>query len=144
MRFPISIELHRSGTLFVLLLLFHLLATGCVLVVPWPWAIRLIVLVFVGLSASHSMRSPKIVGPRLPTLDRLDCLMSDGNQHEGTILPDSTVFSRLIVLRLKVGEERRVSSLTLLPDQMSVDEFRVLGHWLRWPSETKQRAEKVL
>ena len=90
------------------------------------------------------MRSPKIVGLRLPTLDRLDCLMSDGNQHEGTILPDSTVFSRLIVLRLKVGEERKLSSLTLLPDQMSVDEFRVLGLWLRWRSETKQRAEKVL
>ena len=144
MQFPVSIELHRSRTLFVSLLLFHLLATGCALVVPWPWAIRLIVLVFVGLSASHSIRTPKILGLRLLARDRLGCLMFDGNQHEVTILPDSTVFSRLIVLRLKVGEERRLSSLTLLPDQMSVDEFRVLGLWLRWRSETKQRAEKVL
>jgi hypothetical protein len=35
--------------------------------------------------------------------------------------PESTVFSQLIVLRLRLGEAKRVSSLVLLPDQMSAE-----------------------
>ena len=146
MRFPVSIELHRSRLLVVFLVLFHLLAIACLLVVPWYLLIRLVLILLVGFSASysiHAIRFPSIVGLRLPVLDRLECCLSDGNQHEAILLPGCTVFSRLIVLRLSFGVGKKVSRLTLLPDQMSANEFRILRLWLRWHS-TSPRAEKVL
>ncbi|MEI7429103.1 MAG: protein YgfX [Betaproteobacteria bacterium] len=145
MQFPVSIELHRSRLFAFLLVLFHLLATVCLLVVPWPWPIRLIIVLLIGLSTRRAMRSPGIIALRLSALDHLDCFLADGNQHDATVLPCSTVFSRMIVLRLSVGEEKRVVSMTLFPDQMSANQFRILSFWLRWRSATITAcSEKVL
>jgi len=144
-QFPVSIELHRSRFFALLLFLFHLLATGCLLVVPWHWPIRFTLVLLVGLSARRAVRSPGIIALRISALDHLDCFLADGSQHEATVLPCSTVFSRLIVLRLSVGEEKKVVSMTLFPDQMSANQFRILCLWLRWcPSTITACSEKVL
>ena len=65
-------------------------------------------------------------------------MLADGRQVAAMVLPDSTVFIFLIVLRLRIGEERRVSNVTLLPDQMSSEPFRLLRLWLRWRAESKK------
>jgi hypothetical protein len=136
-QFPLAIGLHRSSFLILLLVLLHSLAAACLIALPWSLALRGVLLVLVGLSLGNALRRPRIIGLRLCARDRLDCLLADGNHVTAKALPDCTVFARLIVLRLRIGEEARVNSLTLFPDQMSAEQFRLLRLWLRWHAEPK-------
>ncbi|MBV5336666.1 MAG: hypothetical protein J0653_01250, partial [Deltaproteobacteria bacterium] len=56
-------------------------------------------------------------------------------------LPDTTVFSHLIVLRFKTKDENRVRTLTIFQDQMTTTEFRVLRLWLRWQTASPSYGE---
>ena len=91
--------------------------------------------------AGLRLRPSRITGLRLRAPDRLDCTLSDGSRLVLELQPESAVLSRLIVLRLRLGEARRLSSLVLLPDQMSAEQFRLLRLWLRWRTESKERAD---
>ena len=139
-RFQITIELYRSRRLVVLLVLLHALAAGCVVALPWPWLLRALVLLGVGVSLGHAARPSRFRELRLCAADRLECLLIDGDRPALEVQPESTVFSQLIVLRLRIGETKRLSSLVLLPDQMSAEHYRLLRLWLRWRSEPKERA----
>lgn len=140
MQFPVSIELRRSRFLTLLFFLVHALSVGCLAVLPWPWPLRLLLMALVGASLWRVLQAQAIVGLRIHGRDRLDCLLAEGRRATVAILPDSTVFHRLIVLRLRIGEETRIRSLTLLPDQMSAEQFRALRLWLRWHVEVKKNA----
>jgi hypothetical protein len=143
-QFPVTIELRRSRLLSLLLVFFHTSAAACVIALPWPWFLRAALLGLVALSLFYASRPSQIVGLHLSGgRNDPDCLLADGNRAKATVLPDSTVFIRLIVLRLQLGEEKRASSITLLPDQMSVEQFRVLRLWLRWRTESKERFRSV-
>lgn len=142
MQFPVSIELHRSRFLSLLFVLIHALSAICLALLPWPWLLRLLLLALVGGSLWRVLQSHVIVGLRIHGRDQLDCLVIDGTRATLAIMPDSTVFDRLIVLRLRIGEERRIRNLTLLPDQMSAEQFRALRLWLRWHAEAKEGAEE--
>lgn len=135
MRFPIHIELHRSRFLFLLLLVVHALAVGCVAVLPWSAPLRLLLLLLIGVLAWRAFRPPSISALRLLEKGALECVLSNGERMPASVLPDSTVFARLIVLRLRVGERGRVRALTLLPDSMTPAEFRALRVCLRWRAE---------
>lgn len=89
----------------------------------------LVALVF--LSMLHVLRPARISGLWLVTRDKLECVLQNGSRASATILPDSAVFIRLIVLRLMLAEEKQTTLLTLWRDQMSVDELRSLRVWLR-------------
>ena len=143
MQFPISIGLHRSTLLITLLVLLHTVAAGCLVALPWPLILRLLLLALVGLSLACALRPPRVTGLRLAARDRLECLLADGDRVIATALADSTVFTRLIVLHLRIGQEKRASSLVLLPDQMSAEQFRLLRLWLRWHAEPKDDAGTV-
>lgn len=136
MQFPIHIALHRSRLLVVLLLLLHALAASSVIGLPWAWPVRCSLLFLLGLSLWNSLRAPKILGLRLSADGRLVCRLADGEPAEALLLPDSAAFSRLIVLRLRTGDARSVTSLALFPDSMPADQFRVLRLWLRWRDES--------
>ena len=132
MQFPIPIELHRSFLLSCLLVLFHVLAAGCVVILPWPWLWRSSLLVVAGLSLWIALQPSRILGIRLCGRDAIEGAFSDGHREALSVLPDSTVFGKLIVLRFRVGDKRRACHLALLPDQMTIEQFRVLRLWLRW------------
>lgn len=138
MQFPVCIELQRSHFLTLLLVLFHTLATGSVIALPFDWLLRSVLLLVIGWSLWYSLRPSRILGLRISERDGLDARLADGNRVALTALSDSTVFTRLIVLRLRIGEEKRVSGLALLPDQMSAEQFRWLRLWLRWHTESKE------
>jgi hypothetical protein len=140
-QFPVHIELHRSFHLSLLLVLFHALAAGCMIALPWLWPLRSVLLVLVGVSLGYALRPARINGLQISGRSRLDCLLVGGSRIGVAVLQDSTVFNRLIVLRLRIGEEKRVSKLVLLPDHMSADQFRLLRLWLRWHAESKEDAE---
>lgn len=143
MQFPVFIELHRSNYLLFLLLLLHAVAAYCVMVLPYSWVLRAILLAFSGLSARYAFKPEKIVGLYLSGQGKLECLLTDGNRTAASVLPESSVFSRLIVLRLRLDEGKQVSQLALLPDHMDAGNFRVLRVWLRWASESRKHAENV-
>lgn len=95
-------------------------------------ALRIALLVLTGVSAWKALRPQGIVGLHLVGKGKLECKLADGRRTGITLLPDCTVFTCLIVLRLRMGDEKRVRSLALLPDQMTADQFRMLRLWLRW------------
>ncbi|MDR1276420.1 MAG: hypothetical protein LBL72_08610 [Candidatus Accumulibacter sp.] len=130
------VKLRASRRLFIASALVHLLAVFSVLVLPWPIWTRALLLALVGVSAFYAMRPPEIeeivfsyadarMKVRIRGLDLLEASIGDG----------STVFSGLIVLKLKF-DDAQPRSVTLLPDQMSAEEFRRLNVWLRWNSST--------
>jgi toxin CptA len=131
-QFPVLIELHHSRLLLLLLLSIHVVALACVLVLPWPWAIRVFLAFPIVLSAWNPLRGSGIVALRLSEQAGLECIVATGNRMSATLMPDSAVFSRLIVLRLRLDGEKRIRNLPLLPDSLSAEQFRVLRLWLRW------------
>lgn len=135
MQFPIQIELRRSRLLVCFLALFHTLAATSVIILPWPWLLQSVLLSVIGWSAWRTLQSPRIIGLRLHEQGRLDCLLFDGDYAAAQVLPDSTVFNQLIVLRMRINDARCVVNLVLLPDSMSPGKIRVLRRWLRWRSD---------
>lgn len=136
MQFPIHIGLRRSRLLVVSLLLFHAMAAACIVALPWTWVWRSLLLAAIGVSAWHALQATEINGLRLAEHGELACLFADRERIAAVVLPDSTVFNQLIVLRMRIGDARRVVSLVLLPDSMSAEQFRLLRLWLRWRGES--------
>lgn len=140
MQFPVIIRLHRSRSLFVLLVSFHALAFGCVFFTQWPWFWRLLLLGMILCSAVFSLLRPsrnEIAGFRIDSKQNFECLSCGEDYIPCDILAGSTVFRRLVVLRLRVGKTRRVTTQAVFEDQMSADEFRMLRLWLRWRAEPR-------
>ena len=135
MQFPVFIKLHRSYRFAALLFLFHTLAACSVVVVPLSWLVRMSLLALVGLSLWQVLRPSRIVGLSISSRDGLHCLLADDQHIPATVLADSAVFGQLIVLRLRIGDEKRTSNVTLMSDHMSVKEFRILRLWLRWHTQ---------
>ena len=132
MQFPVHIELHRSRLLVASLLLLHTLAIICVVVLPWPWQLRSLVCAVLCWSVGYALRPSKIVSLHLSGQGRLDCRFADGERATALLLPGSSVFHRLIVLRMQIGDTRRTVNLVLLPDSIAKGQFRALRLWLRW------------
>lgn len=133
MNFPIFIRLRRSKILLAWLVFIHGLAALCMFAPPWPGFFRAASLIPIVFSAYYTLRRPAaFTGLCLATPDAIDFFLTENSRAPATLLPGCTVFIFLIVLRLRLGEETRTRSLTLLPDQMSAEEFRQLRLWLRW------------
>ncbi|KFB66575.1 protein YgfX [Candidatus Accumulibacter vicinus] len=133
MQFPINIELRRSRFLSFLMVLLHALAGACLWVLPWPAATtRHWLLLIIALSLWHALRPSRIVGLRLGEDGALTLLSGDGDSMFVSPQADTTVFSQLIVVRIRNDDRGRLPSLVLLPDSMPAEQFRLLRLWLRW------------
>lgn len=130
--FPIHIELRRSRFLTFLLCFFHTLAAISVLVLPWSWVLRFVLIVLLGVSLWRALRRSSICALRLSERGAVDCLLTDGARIAASVCGDSTVFSRMIVLRLRLDESGRTENLVLLSDSLSAEQFRLLRLFLRW------------
>jgi toxin CptA len=137
MQFPISIELRRSYLLFSVLLIVHAGAAACATILPWHWAPRAALVAVIAHSLFRALRPPRIVGLILRDKKRFEGRLANGECAELEIASDSAVFRRLIVLRLRVGDDKRVSALPVLADQMPAEQFRRLRLWLRWRAHAK-------
>jgi hypothetical protein len=130
--FPIHIELRRSRFLTFLLCFSHTLAATSVLVLPWPWALRSALITLLGVSLWRVLRRSEICALRLSERGEVDCWLLNGARVAASVGGDSTVFSRLIVLRLRLDENERMQNLVLLSDSLSAEQFRLLCLFLRW------------
>ncbi len=132
MQFPIQIELRRSRLLAFLTVALHVLAIGCLLLLPWPALARGMLVLIVALSAWHALRPSPVGGLRLGEGGELAILRADSEPVAAVVQPDTAVFSWLVVLRVRNERDDRLDSLVLLPDSMSAEQFRLLRLWLRW------------
>jgi hypothetical protein len=140
-QFPVLIKLRRSLLLAALLFCMHAAAAASVLSLPvLPASALLALIVF---SLWWTLRPARIVGLRLTGANTVDGLLVDGRRVALTVLPESTVFYRMIVLRLRLDEETRTSALVLLADQMPAEHFRQLRLYLRWRSAPNERAGSI-
>lgn len=135
MRLPAHIELRRSRMLAILLVLIHGIAGVCLVLMPWPRFVMALSLFAVITSGWTALRRSTPNGLRLAADGQLSCLIDSVDEPIVVeVLSDSTVFSQLIVLRLRGLDERGVRSLILFPDSISREKFRILRLWLRFCS----------
>ena len=147
MEFPVCIEIRRSVLLFCVLILVHLVAAACVASLVWAWYWRGILLALAALSLYLALRPARVSHLYLINKDRAEATLLSGERVEISVLPQTTVFAVLLVLRLKVeaiaaGDDcaegdsivQKVVSLTLVHGQLSAENFRKLSLWLRWHS----------
>ena len=92
-------------------------------------------LALLGLSLWQVLQTSRIVGLSISSRDGLHCLFADDQRIPAIVLADSAVFGQLIVLRLRIGDEKRASNVTLMSDHMSANEFRIFRLWLRWHTQ---------
>lgn len=137
MNFPIHIALRRSHRLNFSLYVFHILAAISVLVLPWLWVLRVVIVAFLGVSFWRALQPSVIRGLRLSERGEVDCLNAEGTRIAASVYGDSTVFSWMVVLRLRLDEQDRTVVLVLLPDSMSTEQFRLLRLFLRWRVATR-------
>lgn len=131
-QFPVFIKLRRSRLRLILLLLFHTLAALCVVVTPVPWPIQVLLGGLIGASLWRALPSGQVIALSLSGGNGLQCLLVGDQRVSAVVLPDTTIFGWLIVLRWRIEGESRVNSLPLFPDNMSTEEYRLLRICLRW------------
>ncbi|MFA6180164.1 MAG: protein YgfX [Candidatus Methylopumilus sp.] len=131
MRLPRLIPLCRSRRLSLFLIALHVLAllSVCVLF-SWAWFAGVVAVGVALLSLFYCLRAPSIAALRLGGRGDLFALLIDGGSVPVTVLPNTVVFSHLVVLQLRA--DRAPIVLSLLPDSFVVSaDFRRLKVWLR-------------
>jgi toxin CptA len=91
----------------------------------------------VGLTARGWRRTGVRGALRLVADGRLQCRDGLGEWCDIEVQADSLVVPALIVLRYRTAADRRVRSLTLLPDSAAADDLRRLRASLRWTRRTR-------
>jgi Membrane-bound toxin component of toxin-antitoxin system len=131
----IAVELRPTGVLTPLLTAAHFTAAITLSVtfsMGWPLALGWLLL---AASAVWSLRRSRAVNRagRLELTAERECRWQHGpRKTEGRLRPDTTVFSRLIVLRCDLPNGRGVRSLLLFRDALQSDDWRRLSIFLRW------------
>lgn len=130
MRLPRLIPLCRSRRLSAYLVTLHVTAFVALSFFPWPLLVQIFAGVLLCISLAHGLQNSPIVALRLGARGDLFSVLADGSRVAATVLPSSTVFSALILLRLR--GDGVPAALSLLRDSFVVaDDFRVLRVWLR-------------
>ncbi|MEF8703323.1 MAG: protein YgfX [Candidatus Accumulibacter sp. UW26] len=128
-----------SRRLAWLMLLLHLLAAGCVWLLPWPAGVRYPLLALLAWSAWQTRQPSKVLGLRLNEDGEMAVRDLAGDWLPVTVEPGTAVFRPLIVLRLRSDDQGRRISLALLPDSMPAEQFRLLRLALRWLASRADR-----
>ena len=102
---------------------------------PWPLFAPFLLCLPLAWSSWRSLRPAPFAALRLNSANEIECANLQGQWQTMQILPGSTVFSWMIVLRLRETEGEQRKNLLLLPDQMSKEAFRRLQRHLRWHND---------
>jgi len=144
MQLPLTLQLHPSRRLALLLIAAHGATLAAVALIDLPiWFKSLLM---IGIVLSLVIALVKIHGPRqiIRLTLRSDGLLEVGRLNEQSeqsstlrVHPHSTVTSLLTVVLFENGKRRkRLEALTLLPDALNSEDYRRLCLWLRWQAVT--------
>lgn len=130
-------ELKPSRRLGLLQLGMMALALAAIGIAALPGEIQLgLGMAVAGLGAWAWRRARFREVMRVAADGQLQCLDAQGEWHEAEVLGDSFVSTGLIVLRYRTAD-RRVRTLTLLPDSAGAEDLRRLRVSLRWTRRTR-------
>jgi toxin CptA len=133
-----EIELKPSRRLGMLLLGMGALALVAAGLAALPAGIRLALGVCVMGLLAWGWRRARLTGAlRVAADGRLQSPDGEGQWRDIEVQGDSLVSPALIVLRYRSAADRRVRSLTLLPDSAAADDLRRLRVSLRWTRRTR-------
>lgn len=147
MQLPLTLQIHPSCRLALLLIAAHGGTLAAVAAIDLPVWFRSLVMIGIALSlifALYRMHgSRRIIRLTL----RSDGLLEVGRLNENSgqsvqsatlrVHPHSTVTSLLTVVLLENGKRgKRLEALTLLPDALNSGDYRCLCLWLRWQAVT--------
>jgi len=133
MKLPLTIPLRVSRRLVTLLVAAHLLAIVAILPLMLAWPLRLAMIGLVVVSLAYFLARqcrPVVVGLHLGAQGEFEVETKVGAGETATILPQTTVLSRVIVLRLR--KNGQLLTLPLLPDSTGATAYRQLCLWLKW------------
>ena len=127
MRFPVCIEIKPSRRLRAALSFLHLLAIGAIAALALVWPLFVLAIPLVLVTGCRALASAQT---------RRFCLAADGgltcDELPAEILPGTTVFVWLVVMRYRSEGEHRARNCVVLADSLPTDDFRRLRIWLRW------------
>ena len=133
MNLPLTIPLRVSRYLVSTLAVMHLLAIGAILPLMLAWPLRLLMIGLVLASLLYYLdrqfRQP-VVGLHLGAQGEIEVTTKVGARETATILPQTAVLSKVIVLRLRKHDQ--LLTLPLLADATGNSAFRQLSLWLKW------------
>jgi len=139
MQFPLRLVLLPSKYLLALLLLLHIAAFTCLFPLQASVWLKFVTASLLVLSAVVSIRhyanlsSPHSVCELLLLADgSLEVVDRAGTRSVASIAGESTMLAGMVVLLLKRPESRRLKSVVIFPDALTVEEHRALCAWLRW------------
>ncbi|MDO8958360.1 MAG: hypothetical protein Q7U85_01355 [Rhodocyclaceae bacterium] len=148
MDLPLTIPLRVSRRLVILLVVAHLLAIVAILPLMLAWPLRLAMIGLVVASLVYCVdrqRRQPVTGLHLGAQGEIEVDMKVGAGgwfgrpaealkvgagETATILPQTTVLSSVIVLRLR--KSGQLLTLPLLPDSTGATAYRQLCLWLKW------------
>jgi toxin CptA len=133
MDYPLTIPLRVSRRLVTLLALAHLLAIVAILPLMLAWPLRLAMIGLVAVSLVYFLGRQlrlSITALHLGALGELEIETKVGAGETAAILPQTTVLSSVIVLRLR--KSGQLLTLPLLPDSTGATAYRQLCLWLKW------------
>lgn len=129
----ISIMLHRSYVLDILLIVVHTTAALCVASSPIPETIRDISFIIILLSLAKSLLRKGFSHLVLEgTTQQLRLTRSDSALFKGAICRENAISSIFAVVNWQAEGHVSTFRTLLLPDQMTKEDFRRIRVWLRW------------
>ena len=135
----LRLSLKFSPYLAIGLTLGHLAALACVLIVPSPLWLKLLLSGALVASLIHTLtlhawrnRASSIIALQCDRDGLAVIQMRSGEEREARVLGSSFVAWYLTIVVLKPNMSRRVHTLLVLPDMLEAEQFRQLRVWLKW------------
>ena len=135
----LRLSLKSSPYLAIGLTLGHLAALGCVLIVPSPLWLKLVLSGALVASLIHTLtlhawrnRASSIIALQCDSDGLAVIQMCSGGEREARVLGSSFVAWYLTIVLLKPNTSGRVHTLLVLPDMLEAELFRQLRVWLKW------------
>ena len=142
MQLPVRLGLHPSRRLASILVVSHAAALGGVFILSWPIVWRVLLALFVLISAVFELRRQGLPGAiawlRLGAKGELEFGTRDRDEDgwRARVLSSTTVWPWMVVLRYRPENGGRIGAIVILADSMENSEaFRQLRVWLRWRAE---------
>ena len=132
MNFPVAIDVAPSRRLRAALFFAHVVAIAVLLALMLALPATALAIPLLLVSLWRARRLPPMCCFVLQPDGRLDCGEAGGAERPARVLPGSTVFVWLVVLRYRVEGEARNRVRVVLSDSLPAADFRRLRVWLRW------------
>ncbi len=125
------LTVHYSRRLRVAMATLHLIALAAIWLADLPCWLSQVLTGLVGISLFMALREGTPVTLSCQPDGTLTIGAGD-DARTATVLPDSLVWSWLVVIRYRLDGQRWGRAMLVLPDGLAEEDFRCLRVWLNW------------